>query len=104
MCVGGEYAGWREGHEAGSESWGWQPGSPGEAVGGGGGGWRGRGWGGHSRSGGGGGRGTQGCGLALPGTVHSRLGPPAPSQPAGVPIGRLRHTDPEADRRTEEPF
>lgn len=29
-------AGWREGHEAGSECWGWQPGSPGEAVGGGG--------------------------------------------------------------------
>ena len=32
--MGEECAGWREGHEAGSESWGWQPGSPGEAVGG----------------------------------------------------------------------
>lgn len=49
------------------------------------------------------GRGTQGCGLALPGTVLCRLGPPAPSQPVGVPTGRLRHTDPEADCQTQDP-
>lgn len=36
----------------------------------------GKGWGGHSHSRGRVGLGTQGCGLALPGTVHSRLGPP----------------------------
>ena len=28
------------------------------------------------------GLGTQGCGLALPGTVHSRLGPPTPFPPS----------------------
>lgn len=50
------------------------------------------------------GLGTQGCGLALPGTVHSRLGPSAPSQLSVVPMGRLMHTDPVADRGTEDPF
>lgn len=78
---GEECAGWREGHEAGSESWGWQPGSPGEAVGGGGGGRLGKGWGGHSRSGGGWGWGLKDVGWRFPALCTAGWGPqPPPSR------------------------
>ena len=38
------------------------------------------------------GLGTQGCGLALPGTVRSRLGPPAPLPAGGCPHRQARDT------------
>lgn len=76
-----ECASWREGHEAGSESWGWQPGSPGEAVGGGGEGGLGKGWGGHSHSWGGWGWGLKDVGWRFPALCTAGWGPqPPPSR------------------------